>query len=326
MVSLYAQRDKARRAARDADQAEVTAIRYGSANAESGTTDEEIAGSLRDEFPAVVPASQQEEWADDDAAIEQATSAIVEELRRRSVLLESAYPFSLNGATLRYCQSRSLLYEFLLATTVQRDLKSGDFGRIPIAFERLSRDILASYFRMEAYRSGWPRDEYEERPTRLRELVERLAELTRGEFAWSPDPDAPADPPSNRGPKDAGMDFVLWQTAPDDRPGAFIAIGQCACGDDFVGKYRDLTVEGLREWMRPGFATPLRLFTVPHHIADDMTLKEASAKAGLTFDRVRLLRIAESNQGFASDLRNNACDKLEELIKLVWGDFEVAVT
>src|SRR6266536_512203 len=131
------------RIAKDADQAESVAVRYGNCNLESGTYDDRIADALDDydvPDPLGVP-----RWASEDIKFDSAVSEIAIEVQRREKLLGALYPFGLQGNELVYTRSQTLVYEFCLAVSLAPSLKEGEFVRLPRAFEFLVRDALLCF-------------------------------------------------------------------------------------------------------------------------------------------------------------------------------------
>lgn len=307
-------------AAANADQAEFRALSYSSANLESGIADDRIADAL-DAYD-VAEFGDAADWAKDDARFDSATSDIAREIVRRQELLKGSYPFRLSGNTIRYSGSRTLTYEFCLAVSQSRNLTSGDYVRLPRAFERLVRDVVMCFLGPEAegYWTGWPGDKFEHRPTRFGLVIEALRRRT-GEWHWDPLPDLPADP-SPKHVKDIGMDFVVWRRMPDKRVGQLFLVGQCACGGDWPGKLHGLDFEKLRQWIRPfPAATPVRVFATPQHIPNDAYFAEVTRAAGLTLDRARIAMLAEATHHWTF-IAKQMRDPYNELIKLVIPDFE----
>ena|GEM_PF-790399 len=310
------------RASGGADQVEFSAISHGSSNLEAGLKDDRIADAL-DDLEVVDPLDVPD-WAEADSQYDTATGSIGDEIQRRLGILGSSYPFQVRGNTIAYKQSRTLAYEFCLAVSQSPSLSQGEFKRLPQAFERLSRDVIRCYIGRgsEGYRTGWPKDKFEPRPTRFRDVVNELHKRT-GEWHWCPGPRLPPNP-GHQHLKDAGIDFVVWKPMPDGRKGQLFLLGQCACGDDWTEKFYDIDLNKLKEnWIRPlSAATPLRVFATPRHLPNDTEFAEINASAGLTIDRARIAVLAEhrDNRRFVTEQMK---DPYAELIKLVIPDFEV---
>ncbi len=311
------------RIATNADQTEFSAIRYGSSNPEAGSFDDRIADALDDyevSDPQTVP-----RWAKDDIAFESAASDIGLEIRRRKRILAEAYPFEIDGNRLVYNASSTLVYEFCLAVSESPSLSEGQFARLPVAFERLVRDVLVCFLGAGArgFRTGWPGDDHEERPARFKQLMESLHRMT-GEWLWSPELGMPDDPaPAHV--KDEGLDFVVWKAVPDNRGGKLFLLGQCACGNDYSSKFHDIDDRFIRlsKWLRPiSWAWPVRVFSIPRHIPNDSHFEQINRQAGLTLDRARIALLAECAQ--ARDyIQKEAKEPYQDLIRLVIDGFEV---
>jgi hypothetical protein len=310
------------KAGKNADQTERGAIHFGACNVEAGIADERTADAM-DDFEIVDPEGV-ESWADADSKFDTATGAIGDEIRRRENILGNSYPFRLNGNRLVYSQSSTLAYEFCLAVSTAPSLSKGDHRRLQPAFERMARDVVICFLGpgAEGYRTGWPRDRFENRPTKFRAVVNRLHELT-DEWVWAPAPGRPQDP-SHIHVKDEGLDFVVWKRIPDGRKGHLFLLGQCACGDDWTEKFYDIDVQSLTEsWIRPlSVAQPLRVFATPYHIPNYAYFADVNTKAGLTLDRARIVLLAENEVNRAAILKA-VMDPLPDLIKLVIPGFEV---
>jgi hypothetical protein len=316
----WEQRGADERVATNADQAEFAAISYGSSNLEAGIGDERIADAMDSyvvQDPMQVPA-----WATDDAKYDSAMSDVAQEVMRRVELLGHSYPFRLDGNRIVYNRSATLAYEFCLAATQALSLSQGELKRLPVAFERLVRDVVICYLGRGSlgYRTGWPPDARERRPGRFRAVIRRLSKLT-GEWNWDPEADLPRDPAPQH-VKDGGLDFVVWRPMPDRRVGQLFILGQCACGDDWVMKFKELDIDKLGKWVRPlSRAKPVRVFATPRHIPNDAYFGQVNDMAGLTLDRTRIALLAEmaDNRDF---IASQAKDSYEDLIRLVIHDFE----
>ncbi|HEY4311637.1 MAG TPA: hypothetical protein VGN12_19480 [Pirellulales bacterium] len=321
--SQWESRRQDERVAKDADQAELVAVKYSSCNLEAGTFDDRIADAMED-YEVADPKGPLPRWASEDIQFESATSEIALEVRRRADLLAEHYPFSLDGNRLLYQRSDTLVYEFCLAVSLSDSLSVGEFARLPIAFERLVRDALICYLGNGAkgYRTGWPADELEERPVKFKGVISKLQELT-GEWHWSPDPDLDDDP-THLIAKDQGLDIVVWKPL-DRRGGQLFLLGQCACGNAYATKYHDLDhqLTSLTQWVKPvSWAAPVRVFSTPRHIPNDLEFQQVNKVAGLTVDRARLTLLAEFADHRAF-IKQNAKDSYASLIKLIITDFQV---
>lgn len=282
----------------DADQVEFEAFINGSSSVSTGIADERIADAL-DEFDNLDEIVRPE-WSSDDSKLDNAVGRILEELQRRKDLLGNLYPFSLNGSALKYSPSLdgNKLYEALLCISRAESLSSGKFRNLPRHFENISCIVCEIYLGSDSasYRTGWPRDRGE--PTKFKDVVSKLRALTgnqKGEWHWHPIEGLPDDP-LVKDIKECGLDVVAWKPSIDNRTGQLYIIGQCACGKNWISaeKLSELSFKGLDDWVRVANIQPIKAFFTPWHATNEI-LYEASRKAGLFFDRVRMVMHAADN-------------------------------
>jgi hypothetical protein len=280
----YTYRHRDQRSMADADQAEVLALRRGSALVDEGVYDDLVAEAL-DDFENAPDEAIRLEFHGRDLAEDNGTGAVMELVEDRAQRLSDLYPFTLTDNQLVHRGGEVGWYEFMLACSVQRDISSKPFNRLPQLFERISSQAATRLLGTgaSALHVGHPRDP--ELPT-FKAGFERLNELT-GEWPWRP---AEGLPPGGLATGDDGLDFVAWRGAGGNRRGSIYLFGQCACGDDWPGKLTELSVEKIAMWTGGGekwAATPLRLFATSHVLADGWYVKDQKA-AGLLLDRIRL--------------------------------------
>jgi len=294
MPTPYENRFRAQAISSNADQTEWDAIRRGSVVIDAGVRDDTISGAIEDidvgdggdDGP---PGS--EPWAEADLRMDAEVGGIREELERRHGLMNETYPFRLDGERLIYVQSVSGFYEFCLAICQAESITRKPFTKLPRGFERLSAKIIQYYMGTDAvsFHVGWPRDEAIGR--NFKTAMKHL-ELIPYEWIWSPEDGKPEEP-APRNAKDEGIDFVVMKKLMDERAGRLYVLGQCACGDDWNTKWNELSEARLRKWFRTTALVPfVRAFSTPFLLADEM-LREATAQAGLVFDRARLTKIVE---------------------------------
>lgn len=287
MSDAYTSRRRDQRRIKDADQTELEAILHGTALVDQGVYDDRVADALDDFEPDAAGGGS--DWQRQDLKIDSAVGQVHEEVERRVGLLREAYPFTLQGGLLTYCRSRSGFYEFCLAISLADQITSGKHVDLPRTFERLSA-ILVRRFLGESALSlhlGTPRDPGT--GSRFGEAMRKAHNETK-EWIWGPNPELPLDP-SDSG--DHGVDFVAWLSPPDGRVGSLFVLGQCACGDDWTGKFGDVDLARFGKWFNPlSYVTPVRAFATPHHVSEGW-LHEALQQAGLVFDRARFAILAE---------------------------------
>lgn len=97
------------------------------------------------------------------------------------------------------------------------------------------------------------------------------------------------DKHSSSSKKDDTLDVVAWKRFPDKRAGSLIMFGQCASGNDWIGKRSEMQPRAfISSWIDRDFAVDcVRAFFVPHRIAMD-EWEETSRKGGIAFDRCRV--------------------------------------
>lgn len=267
-------------------------MRLGTAPAEAGATDERISGVLSEVDDEAAP-SGSTRWQRDDAAAERVVGRVQEEIERRAAMLGDAYPFEVSDGVLRYRQSELGFYEFCLAACMAETITQGEFVHLPRDFERFVALVVRGYMGPHAYmlHVGAPREA--QVGTRFSDAMLKLHEAC-GEWKWDPEEGLPDE---HRMAGDEGVDFVVWKSPLDKRPGQIFLLGQCACGDDWEDKFHDLNLERFGKWFRPRvYPDPVRVFATPHHVTNQF-LREAQREAGLVLDRARLVLIASHLTG-----------------------------
>ena len=285
MTEMYERRHQLQRLTNDADQTELDALRAGQAILEQGLYDEAIADAMDDFRPDETNGAP--EWVLYDQQQDDAVGGLIEVIEQRETLLDTRYPFRRLANSLKYTPSETRVYEFCLLASATAERDNPELAR---TFERLATLLCQRYLGPEARaeHTGWPRDGR----TRFRQGVRPIYEHT-GEWYWHPRHGLPNDP-LPRDVKDEGLDFAAWIQNIDNRPGHLFLLGQCACGDNWPNKLRDLSVEQLQRWFDPLCYVPAtRVFCTPFHLTDQHLI-DASEKAGIVFDRIRLTLLAET--------------------------------
>jgi hypothetical protein len=311
MTNAYTLRRLEQRTSANADQAEFSALSKSSATIEIGIFDDKIAGALDDFEDESQESQDRERWHQDDLKVDSAAGKVLEEIARRKEILGSDYPFEVKTSELIYKPKKTLYYEFCLSICLARSLTAGEYVNLPRRFERSSA-LLAEIFmgtNSQSLHTGAPRDESVGKG--FKEAMRHLHDKS-GEWFWGPEVDLPSQPTNE---KDEGLDFVVWKTPPDKRIGRLFLIGQCACGDDWSDKFLDLDLRKIRKWFHPiAYVDPMRAFATPHVLSEGH-FANAHREAGLTFDRLRLVSIAEQNSG---DVRVSSWKaQFEQVIALI---------
>lgn len=281
------------KAARNADETEFAAMMEGSVPLERGIRDDIVA----DEHHADID-DHDYTWKDEEAALDFISGPLIEELDRRLAILGDKYPFRRVNSSLHYVGSETLVYEFCLAVSLQKNLSVKPFNAFPLIFEYIAAEAARCYLggAARSVRTGWPPHDRVKRPTKFGDLLAMLCRETGGEFRWAPFMNLPAKWNENA-PKDEGLDFVVWKPFGDQRLGPLFVLGQCACGDDWENKLFELEESRLQRWMNPiSYVKFVRAFAVPHHIPGHFVFADVSLRAGLTLDRARLTILAHENR------------------------------
>lgn len=277
---------------KDADQAELVALRFGKSRAASGVRDDAIADTLQENYSAKDELGE-EAWQSQETSMDTASSQILEELERRSKALGELYPFKLEGDVLAYNQSDALVYEFLLCASLSPSLTTGRFKDFPRQFERLATVLTANFLgpNTNYCHVGFPNEK-----KRFKAAV-GVAISRSQELRWQPDEDLPDEGPRQG---DEGVDYILWKDFGCGRTiGQPFYFGQCACGNDWDGKLNDVS-ERFFKWFSTLKVDPAKVFAVPFVIPDNK-LKEVAREAGIVMDRVRLVKAVASGSHFVKD-------------------------
>ena len=297
-----------------ADRAELEALRFGTSVVDDGLSGPRIAEAMED-FDAEI--QDMEQWNAYDLQLENASGPALENVLRRRELLGENYPFETRNAYLEYNPSANLVYEFCLAICNAPTITEGEYTELPRKFERLSCMLATTYLGPggSSHHTGWPRDQGA--PVRFRDIMAPIHEST-GEWVWRPEDGLPENP-SPKVAKDEGIDLVAWKKNIDGRRGHMFLLGQCACGDNWLDKFGDANPDRLAKWFHPMtlVSPPKKMFFTPFH-AVDAVLEEASRRAGVVLDRIRMTLLASFCKVLHEDERFR--DDLRRLIDLVLGD------
>ena len=289
----------------DTDQTELVALRLGSTRAVSGVNDDSIAETLHDHYcnHEGLPDAP---WQSLDSSIENASSQILGEIKKRADSLGSLYPFQLDKDILKYRESQTRLYEFLLCASLSPSLTTGPYRCIPRYFERIATELTANYLGPYSRfcHVGWPN-----KGQRFKDSVETAINDSK-ELTWGPDHDLPHDGPISG---DQGVDYILWKSFGCGRHiGQPFYFGQCACGNDWDTKLTDVSERFFR-WFERLKVPPVKIFAVPF-VLPEAVLIEVSRDAGIILDRLRLVHALPICNHYNSD---HWRDHLIETLNLV---------
>ena len=295
----YFLRNHAIKITKDADQAELVAIRLGTSRVSSGIRDDALADTLEDNYSTGI--LDEEDWQTRETSVDTASSQIIDEIERRLSSLGALYPFVLNGDVLTYKQSDNLVYEFLLCASLSPSLTTGEYTNFPRKFEKLATLLTANFLGANTKHChiGFP-NEHHRFKTAVSVAIDRSRELS-----WCASDDLPVDGPRQG---DEGVDYILWKDFGCGRPiGQPFFFGQCACGNDWDSKLDDIS-DRFFKWFKPLKINPTKIFAVPFVIPSNKLL-EVTRQAGLVLDRIRLVHAVNSGENFA------VCEWKESLLE-----------
>lgn len=291
-IDTYSIRHADQRAIGSADQTELAAIRAGSAVADAGVRDEVLSGEIDDLEVSSDGDHDMERWNQQDVALDGEVGAVRDVVLKRAALLGDAYPFVIEGNSLQYrAEGSNGFYEYCLAICSAPSITKKPYVRLPRSFERVVSVLVKLHLgpSWRHFHTGAPRDLAN--GTNFLKSMRKLSEVTSGgrEWRWDPHHNYPQKPTTTG---DGGVDFVVWRPALDNRSGQIYVVGQCACGNDWPGKFNDISIPKLEKWFRPISSFPItKCFTTPFWLADG-NLEIAHSEAGWVLDRARLTLMA----------------------------------
>jgi hypothetical protein len=313
MTERFNKRHHFQRVSTNADEVEFRALHEGGANISDGVADDRMAGQLdieRDEERL----PEEERWQGEVAELDGGASDILDEVKKRAKLLGEAYPFLLRGNALMPKIESNLQYEFLLAASITKKLSHAPFNKIPWTFEHLSAGLVAAQFGQHA---RWQCTGAASADTTLkfREVFAAINTAT-GEWIWQPNQGYDIAGP--RG--DEKVDYVVWSPFDDGRTGALFVIGQCACGDNWSNKTRELNYNRLTKWFSLAALqeAPVRSFSTCFVLSDGNII-DHTPDAGIIFDRIRLMNCTKY---ISSDRSSEFQGVMKECVSTVAADLK----
>lgn len=293
---------------KDADQTEIEALLNASAPLDAGISDDRQASALDS-----IDTDEGGDWSARDAELDDISSDVATELNYRFKLLGDAYPFILEGASLKLKESSvNLFYLFCLilsncklraerGTTANNQLLARLFERVTLNIIKNSLGSLS-----KGHHFGFPRDDNSGILDALNDIQHTLG--VHDEWQLSPLPYRQQELSKQ---KDLGVDQIIWIKRPDGRSFSHLFfLGQCACGDDYVHKYNDIDLKKLNQYFRPfTHIEPVKMMSIPF-ILTDGKFKEVSNQAGWIFDRISLSSIYHQHPNLMAEY-----DK--QLVKLI---------
>ena len=98
----------------------------------------------------------------------------------------------------------------------------------------------------------------------------------------------------------------------DSRHGMLVLLAQCACGDDWTKKTKELSPRAFESTWRGtiSYSGQIRCMAIPHHVPHPSEWRERCSEAGLLLDRIRLTWLAEAQCG--AEERLDIYSKIQE--------------
>jgi len=272
----------------DADQTELEALFNAYAPVDAGIVDDKHASAL-DSIDLIDDTASS--WTIRDAELDSMSSNLSTEINNRLKLLNDAYPFTLEGSSLKLkLDSKNIFYIFcLILSNSKLKAKKGEEAhnqKMARLFERVTLKIIRNTLGefSNSYHFGFPRDDNSNIKIAMQALKSQLKlthEMNVNLLEYNVD--------DLTYQKDLGIDQIIWIKRPDNRSHSHLfLLGQCACGQDYKQKYNDIDIKKLESYFRPfTFVSPIKMMSIPF-ILTDREMQRVSASAGWIFDRISL--------------------------------------
>lgn len=298
---MFRSRSVALRAAKDADDLELAALRAGigvpipldEALYDDFLSEEASEQEINSDIASIPGLADDaiEESALEDTQIESVLAIADCVLQIRDQILGYHYPFVRDGSRLIYRGSATLIYELCLAIVHIENISLGPNKPLQAAFERLAGIAMSiAIGEADFLRTGYPKDlTVDDEPSNIYEAVGILA--SKMPDPWMIDPNSEIERPN-----DGGVDAVVFRTL-DNRPGSLIFLGNCGCGKNWrnENKHRERPSEKLRDILSlPKVCNLLDFFALPFHITDRGDWREANREGRLFLDRLRIAKLLEA--------------------------------
>jgi hypothetical protein len=284
-------------AVRNADDAEILALIAGpgvDTPLDDALLDDRVSEAL---VEATAPADDDAEPSttaiDDAMEKDEYTEGLLalasEVITARQQLLGDAYPFELFDNGLRYKGSKTLVYEFCLAIGGVSNIAATKYKPAITVFEQLSGLVMSCFIGApgQYYHTGFPGSE-----AVITGHLPRLNAQMPGEWRWDAET-------VKQKPNDGGVDVIVWKR-PDGRASigaSLMFVGNAGCGRLWYPDNKHLRRPS--EELEKILSRPKRyhlhdFFALPFHLFDLNEWIEASDDGRFVLDRIRLARIAES--------------------------------
>ncbi|MBQ0088497.1 MAG: hypothetical protein KBT27_04085 [Prevotellaceae bacterium] len=222
------------------------------------------------------------------------------EIDRRSNACRGNYPFdtSQNGIKLKECDQKiKLIYIFLLLSTRLNMIDNKFIDSIDgtALFEQLSSIVAGEYFgnrsKNKVFGTGVSGGFREK-------VIDLIKEIGEGDDYYDPEY-------STHDEKDGGVDVVVWKPFSDKYKGKLIGLGQCKTGTSWRNEIGRLDPEIFcaSYLKRQPISKPVGMFFVAEIFQKN--LETSSRKAGILFDRCRIMDYLPEIERIPQDLLEN---------------------
>ncbi len=218
--------------------------------------------------------------------IEEVCLQVFSELEQRVLAAAEAYPFLIEGAVLNCKPNRDefIGYTFCLFLSYFRwsTERNDEITINPwLLFEELSRIAAVEYINGEGISFGTSRGAGTAATSAFKSAIKDLCRRV-GEGT-----DFKEQPVLQR--QDDKVDLIVWKDFNDRRTSKLVMFGQCAAGDNWIGKVTELRPDAFwRQWMVDSNVSPhLRSFYIPHRV-EPKQWDFYARKADILFDRCRV--------------------------------------
>lgn len=234
------------------------------------------------------------EYSDKDSQIESLRTDVSSELLSRMRKIGDAYPFIFNGKLLKIKNIRSFKKQFTYLFCLfisyigldkgSKELKIWDSKEITCLFEKISTLVAHNFLSCkeidaQSLQFGAPRTEWQKEMQPFKKAIEVLKNLIN-------EGNVKCNLTSSKR-KDAGLDVIAWRQFPDGRSSKLFLLGQCAAGNNFKEKKRE--IGDLRQyysfWDMPGV---MLSFFIPHEVDESDWQTFYFPEVGILFDRSRV--------------------------------------
>lgn len=225
----------------------------------------------------------------------------IELIKKRTEWFGTNYPFTIEGKKIKLTVSDintndigSKLYLSLLVSSVFQIFGKAEQNLLGHAFEALCEPVFACLnspiSKIIAFRSGASEISTENQSNKLKNKLAKLADLLSNDINKRK-----IESISEKNTGDGGIDFVAVTTFNDGQSNNYIALAQCAAGENWVDKQFDAHPASIPIYFS---AVPVQFFFQPRLIRDVKKNFELNNKISdeLVFiDRLRFFEIINQN-------------------------------